>query len=214
MAREFSLDKVFFPSTIAVFGKTTPRELTPQDVPLLPTTVYGISKTTGELWCNYYQKRYGVDVRSLRYPGIISYQSIPSGGTTDYAVEIFHSAIKGELYKCFLNADTRLPMMYIDDAIRGTIELMEADAKTISVRYGYNLAAMSFTPQEIYHAILKYYPEFKIEYEPDFRQEIASSWTESIDDSAARNDWGWKENYNLESMVQIMIEELRKQYKI
>ncbi|MBP6396468.1 MAG: NAD-dependent epimerase/dehydratase family protein [Saprospiraceae bacterium] len=214
LAREFSLDKVFFPSTIAVFGKTTPRELTPQDVPLLPTTVYGISKTTGELWCNYYQKRYGVDVRSLRYPGIISYQSIPSGGTTDYAVEIFHSAIKGELYKCFLNADTRLPMMYIDDAIRGTIELMEADAKTISVRYGYNLAAMSFTPQEIYHAILKYYPEFKIEYEPDFRQEIASSWTESIDDSAARNDWGWKENYNLESMVQIMIEELRKQYKI
>lgn len=214
LAREFSLDKVFFPSTIAVFGKTTPRELTPQDVPLLPTTVYGISKTTGELWCNYYQKRYGVDVRSLRYPGIISYQSIPSGGTTDYAVEIFHSAIKGELYKCFLNADTRLPMMYIDDAIRGTIELMEADAKTISVRYGYNLAAMSFTPQEIHHAILKYYPEFKIEYEPDFRQEIASSWTESIDDSAARNDWGWKENYNLESMVQIMIEELRKQYKI
>jgi len=214
LAREFSLDKVFFPSTIAVFGKTTPRELTPQDVPLLPTTVYGISKTTGELWCNYYQKRYGVDVRSLRYPGIISYQSIPSGGTTDYAVEIFHSAIKGELYKCFLNADTRLPMMYIDDTIRGTIELMEADAKTISVRYGYNLAAMSFTPQEIYHAILKYYPEFKIEYEPDFRQEIASSWTESIDDSAARNDWGWKENYNLESMVQIMIEELRKQYKI
>jgi nucleoside-diphosphate-sugar epimerase len=214
LAREFSLDKVFFPSTIAVFGKTTPRELTPQDVPLLPTTVYGISKTTGELWCNYYQKRYGVDVRSLRYPGIISYQSIPSGGTTDYAVEIFHSAIKGELYKCFLNADTRLPMMYIDDAIRGTIELMEADAKTISVRYGYNLAAMSFTPQEIYHAILKYYPDFKIEYEPDFRQEIASSWTESIDDSAARNDWGWNENYNLESMVKIMIEELRKQYKI
>lgn len=213
LAREFSLDKVFFPSTIAVFGTTTPRENTPQDVPLLPTTVYGISKTTGELWCNYYHKRYGVDVRSLRYPGIISYQSIPSGGTTDYAVEIFHSAIKGELYKCFLNANTRLPMMYIDDAIRGTIELMEADAKKIQVRYGYNLAAMSFTPEEIYHAILNYYPDFKIEYEPDFRQEIASSWTESIDDSYARNDWGWKENYDLESMVQIMIEELRKQYK-
>lgn len=213
LAREFSLDKVFFPSTIAVFGTTTPRENTPQDVPLLPSTVYGISKTTGELWCNYYHKRYGVDVRSLRYPGIISYQSIPSGGTTDYAVEIFHSAIKGELYKCFLNANTRLPMMYIDDAIRGTIELMEADAKKIQVRYGYNLAAMSFTPEEIYHAILNYYPDFKIEYEPDFRQEIASSWTESIDDSYARNDWGWKENYDLESMVQIMIEELRKQYK-
>ena len=214
LAREFSLDKVFFPSTIAVFGKTTPRENTPQDVPLLPTTVYGISKTTGELWCNYYHKRYGVDVRSLRYPGIISYQSIPSGGTTDYAVEIFHAAIKGEMYKCFLKEQTRLPMMYIDDAIRGTIELMEADAKAINVRYGYNLAAMSFTPEEIYHSILNYYPDFKIEYEPDFRQEIASSWTESIDDSAARNDWGWKENYDLESMVQIMIEELRKQYQI
>lgn len=213
LAREFELDKVFFPSTIAVFGKTTPREHTPQDVPLLPTTVYGISKTTGELWCNYYHKRYGVDVRSLRYPGIISYQSIPSGGTTDYAVEIFHSAIKGELYNCFLKADTRLPMMYIDDAIRGTIELMEADAQNIRVRYGYNLAAMSFTPEEIYKAILKYYPEFNIEYTPDFRQEIASSWTESIDDSAARKDWGWKENFNLESMVETMIVELRKQYK-
>ncbi|HRG19463.1 MAG TPA: NAD-dependent epimerase/dehydratase family protein [Saprospiraceae bacterium] len=214
LAREFSLDKVFFPSTIAVFGKTTPRENTAQDVPLLPTTVYGISKTTGELWCNYYHKRYGVDVRSLRYPGIISYQSIPSGGTTDYAVEIFHAAIKGELYKCFLKSQTKLPMMYIDDAIRGTIELMEADAAAINVRYGYNLAAMSFTPEDIYNAILNYYPDFKIEYEPDFRQEIASSWTESIDDSAARKDWGWKENYDLESMVQIMIEELRKQYQI
>ncbi|HMS97400.1 MAG TPA: NAD-dependent epimerase/dehydratase family protein, partial [Saprospiraceae bacterium] len=214
LAREFSLDKVFFPSTIAVFGKTTPRENTAQDVPLLPTTVYGISKTTGELWCNYYHKRYGVDVRSLRYPGIISYQSIPSGGTTDYAVEIFHAAIKGEVYKCFLKSQTKLPMMYIDDAIRGTIELMEADATAINVRYGYNLAAMSFTPEDIYNAILNYYPDFKIEYEPDFRQEIASSWTESIDDSAARKDWGWKENYDLESMVQIMIEELRKQYQI
>lgn len=212
LAREFSLDKVFFPSTIAVFGKTTPRENTPQDVPLLPTTVYGISKTTGELLCNYYFKRYGLDVRSLRYPGIISYQSIPAGGTTDYAVEIFHAAIKGEEYQCFLKDDTRLPMMYIDDAIRGTIELMEAETSRISIRYGYNLAAMSFTPAEIYNEILRYYPSFKIKYQPDFRQEIAASWTESIDDGCARTDWGWKEEFNLSTMVDVMIENLRKQY--
>lgn len=213
LAKEFSLEKVFFPSTIAVFGKTTPRVDTPQDVPLLPTTVYGISKTTGELLCNYYHRRYGVDVRSIRYPGIISYQSIPSGGTTDYAVEIFHAAIKGENYTCFLKADTRLPMMYIDDAIRGTIEMMEADSQKINIRYGYNLSAMSFTPEEIYNQILSYYPDFKISYEPDFRQEIASSWTESIDDSQARKDWGWKEEYDLASMTSIMINELRKQYQ-
>jgi nucleoside-diphosphate-sugar epimerase len=208
LANEFKLNKVFFPSTIAVFGKTTPRENTPQDVPLLPTTVYGISKTTGELLCNYYFKRYGTDVRSLRYPGIISYQSIPAGGTTDYAVEIYHAAVKKEKYTCFLAENTRLPMMYIDDAMKATIELMEAPLEKVKLRYGYNLAAMSFTPKEIYESIKKYYPEFEIEY----RQQIAESWSESIDDSRARQDWGWKEEYDLDKMTHVMITELRKIY--
>jgi threonine 3-dehydrogenase len=212
LANEFKLDKVFFPSTIAVFGKTTPRYDTPQDVPLLPTTVYGISKSTGELLCNYYHKRYGVDVRSIRYPGIISYQSIPAGGTTDYAVEIYHAALKGEKYTCFLKEDTRLPMMYIDDAIRGTIELMSADPEDVKLRYGYNLSAMSFTPKEIYESIKNYFPNFEIEYKPDFRQQIAESWTESISDVSSRNDWGWKENFDLEKMTHTMITELKKVY--
>ncbi len=212
LANEFKLDKVFFPSTIAVFGKTTPRHDTPQDVPLLPTTVYGISKSTGELLCNYYFKRYGVDVRSIRYPGIISYQSIPAGGTTDYAVEIYHAAIKGEKYTCFLKEDTRLPMMYIDDAIRGTIELMAANPEDVKLRYGYNLSAMSFTPKEIYESIKEYYPNFEIEYVPDFRQQIAESWTESINDERARTHWGWNESFDLKKMTEVMITELRKMY--
>jgi threonine 3-dehydrogenase len=213
LAHDFKLDKVFFPSTIAVFGKTTPRHDTPQDVPLLPTTVYGISKSTGELLCNYYFKRYGVDVRSIRYPGIISYQSIPAGGTTDYAVEIYHAAIKGEKYTCFLKEDTRLPMMYIDDAIRGTIELMAADPADVKLRYGYNLSAMSFTPKEIYESIREYYPHFEIEYVPDFRQQIAESWTESINDQPARDHWHWKETYDLKRMTETMIAALREAYK-
>jgi threonine 3-dehydrogenase len=212
MARELELSRLFFPSTIAVFGRTTPRIDTHQDVPLLPTTVYGISKSTGELMCNYYYKRYGVDVRSLRYPGIISYQSLPMGGTTDYAVEIYHAAVKGEKYTCYLREDTRLPMMYIDDAIRATIELMQAPSENIKLRYGYNLSAMSFTPAEIYASIKKYYPNFEIEYKPDFRQDIAESWSESIDDSSARTHWNWKEEYDLDKMTEIMITELRKQY--
>jgi threonine 3-dehydrogenase len=212
-AREMQLDKIFFPSTIAVFGKTTPRIDTAQDVPLLPTTVYGISKSTGELMCNYYHKRYGVDVRSIRYPGIISYQSVPMGGTTDYAVEIYHAAVKGEKYTCFLEENTCLPMMYIDDAIRATIELMQSPADEVKLRYGYNLSAMSFTPKQIYESIKKYYPNFEIEYKPDFRQEIASSWSETINDSEARAHWGWKEEYDLDKMTEIMITELRKQYK-
>jgi threonine 3-dehydrogenase len=211
LAKEKKIEKIFFPSTIAVFGQTTPKIETAQDVPLLPTTIYGISKTSGELLSNYYHLKYGVDVRSIRYPGIISYQSIPMGGTTDYAVEIFHAAMKGEKYNCFLAPDTRLPMMYIDDALRGTIELMEMDAKNISVRYGYNISAMSFTPSEIYEAIKKVYPNFEIEYNPDFRQKIAESWSESIDDSKAREDWGWKEKYNLEAMVAEMFNGLKKQ---
>jgi threonine 3-dehydrogenase len=212
LSREMELSRLFFPSTIAVFGRTTPRVETNQDVPLLPTTVYGISKSTGELMCNYYFKRYGVDVRSLRYPGIISYQSLPMGGTTDYAVEIYHAAVKGEKYTCYLKEGTRLPMMYIDDAIRATIELMQAPSENVKLRYGYNLSAMSFTPAEIHASIKKYYPNFEIEYKPDFRQDIAESWSESIDDSSARKHWNWKEEYDLDKMTEIMITELRKQY--
>lgn len=209
LARECNMNKVFFPSTIAVFGNTTPRKNTAQDVPLLPSTVYGMSKATGELWCNYYFKRYGVDVRSLRYPGIIGWQSLPAGGTTDYAVEIFHAALKNKHYECFLKEDTRLPMMYMDDAIKATIDLMEAPSETISVRYSYNLAAMSFNPSEIAAEIKKHIPEFTISYKPDFRQDIAASWSESIDDSVARKDWDWKPKYDLASMTIDMLDHLK-----
>ncbi len=208
LAREKEMDKIFFPSTIAVFGKTTPRINTPQDVPLLPTTVYGMSKSTGELWCNYYFQRYGVDVRSLRYPGIIGWQSLPAGGTTDYAVEIYHEALKNGKYECFLAENTRLPMMYMDDAIKATIDLMSAPKEVIHVRYGYNLAAMSFSPAEIAQEIKKHIPNFEITYKPDFRQDIAASWTESIDDSKARTDWKWKPDFDLEKMTIDMLSHL------
>jgi len=208
LAREKEMDKIFFPSTIAVFGKTTPRINTPQDVPLLPTTVYGMSKSTGELWCNYYFQRYGVDVRSLRYPGIIGWQSLPAGGTTDYAVEIYHEALKNGKYECFLAENTRLPMMYMDDAIKATIDLMSALKEDIHVRYGYNLAAMSFSPAEIAQEIKKHIPNFEITYKPDFRQDIAASWTESIDDSKARSDWKWKPDFDLEKMTIDMLSHL------
>jgi len=210
LAKEKEMDKVFFPSTIAVFGNTTPRVNTPQDVPLLPTTVYGMSKATGELWCNYYHLKYGVDVRSLRYPGIIGWQSLPAGGTTDYAVEIYHEALKNGSYECFLKENTRLPMMYMSDAIKATIDLMDADKDKISVRYGYNLAAMSFTPGEIAAEIRKHVPEFHVSYKPDFRQEIAQSWSESIDDSQARTDWGWQPKYDLTSMTEDMLFQLKQ----
>ncbi|MTB50298.1 NAD-dependent epimerase/dehydratase family protein [Lewinella sp. W8] len=212
LAKEKKLKKVFFPSTIAVFGRTTPRVDTPQAVPLEPETIYGISKVSGELLCNYYHQKYGIDVRSIRYPGIIGYQSIPHGGTTDYAVEIFHSALKGETYECFLAPDTRLPMMYIPDAIRATIELMEAPVENIKTRTSYNLASMSFSPAEIYAEIKKNLPEAQITYQPDFRQEIAASWTESIDDSQARADWGWAPAYDLSAMTKDMIEQIEKLY--
>lgn len=211
LAEKFQLDKLFFPSTIAVFGTTTPRENTAQHVPLMPSTVYGISKATGELWSNYYYDRYGTDIRSVRYPGIIGYQSLPSGGTTDYAVEIYHAAIKGEEYECFLAEDTRLPMMYMPDAIRATIELMQADKNDLNIRTSYNLSAMSFTPAEIAESIRKIIPDFKIRYEPDHRQDIAASWTESIDDSMARRDWNWKEDYDLDTMTVDMIKNLKLQ---
>jgi len=209
LAREKKIQKIFFPSTIAVFGATTPREETPQDVPLLPETVYGISKTSGELLSNYYAKKFDVDVRSLRYPGIIGYQSLPGGGTTDYAVEIFYEALRHKTYSCFLEADTRLPMMYIFDAIRATIELMEAPKQNVKLKYGYNLAAMSFTPAEIAAEIQKHIPDFKISYAPDFRQAIAASWTESIDDAQARADWGWRHEFDLSSMVKDMLENIK-----
>ena len=210
IAREREMDKIFFPSTIAVFGNTTPRINTPQDVPLLPTTVYGMSKCTGELWCNYYHQRYGVDVRSLRYPGIIGWQSLPAGGTTDYAVEIFHAALKSGHYECFLAENTRLPMMYMNDAIKATIDLMNASKESIAIRSSYNLAAMSFTPAEIASEIRKHIPNFTITYKPDFRQGIASSWSESIDDSKARQDWNWKPSYDLASMTSDMLLHLKE----
>lgn len=210
LARTKEMDRVFFPSTIAVFGNTTPRVDTAQDVPLLPTTVYGMSKTSGELWCNYYHLKYGVDARSVRYPGIIGWQSLPAGGTTDYAVEIYHAALKEGKYECFLSENTRLPMMYMDDAIKATIDLMEAPKDSISVHYGYNLAAMSFTPAEIAAEIKKHIPNFEITYKPDFRQAIAASWSESIDDSMARTDWNWKPGFNLAAMTEDMLNHLRQ----
>lgn len=209
LAKDNRLDKIFFPSTIAIFGKTTPRKNTPQDVPLLPETIYGITKTTGELLCHYYWYRYGIDVRSIRYPGIISFQSPPGGGTTDYAVEIFHEALNTGRYECYLEPDTRLPMMYIYDSIRATIELMDAPKEKIKTRYGYNIAAMSFSPAELAQEIKKHIPDFTISYKPDFRQQIAESWTESIDDSRAREEWGWSHQFGLKEMVEDMIKNLR-----
>jgi len=208
LAEEHKINKVFFPSSIAVFGHTTPRIETPQDVPLLPETVYGMSKSSGELWCNYYFKRYGLDIRSLRYPGIIGHQSLPEGGTTDYAVEIFHAALKDKKYQCFLAADTRLPMMYMPDMIRATVELMSAPKENIKTRSAYNLTGMSFTPAEIAETIKSFIPEFEITYKPDFRQAIAESWSESINDQRAREEWNWKPNYNLHTMTKDMLEKL------
>ncbi|MBK7434638.1 MAG: NAD-dependent epimerase/dehydratase family protein [Chitinophagaceae bacterium] len=209
IAREEKLTKVYWPSSIAVFGPTSPRSNCPQQTVIEPITVYGISKYAGEFWCNYYHRRYGVDVRSLRYPGLISYKSAPGGGTTDYAVEIFHEAIENGRYHCFLKEDTYLPMMYMPDAIRATIELMESDASKISTRTSYNISSMSFSPKEIAMAIQKHIPGFSISYQPDYRQAIADSWPQSIDDSVARNDWGWKEEFDLERMTGDMLENLK-----
>ncbi len=210
IAREEKLHKVYWPSSIAVFGPTSPKQLSPQQTIIEPTTVYGISKFAGEFWCNYYFQRYGVDVRSIRYPGLISYKSAPGGGTTDYAIEIFHEAVNGKDYQCFLEKDTYLPMMYMPDAIRATIELMEAPAEKIGVRTSYNLSAMSFSPLEIAGEIKKHVPGFNVSYEPDYRQKIADSWPQSIDDSQARKDWGWKHEYDLPAMVKDMLANLKK----
>src|SRR6185369_13327784 len=201
IAREEKLQKVYWPSSIAVFGPTSPKENCPQQTIIEPITVYGISKYAGEFWCNYFNRRFGVDVRCLRYPGLISYKSAPGGGTTDYAVEIFHEALENKKYKCFLKEDTFLPMMYMPDAIRATIELMEAPAEKISIRTSYNISGISFSPSEIAASIKKHIPEFKMIYEPDYRQAIADSWPQSIDDSVARKEWGWKHEYNLEKLT-------------
>ena len=208
IAKEEKLTKVYWPSSIAVFGPTSPKQNCPQHTIIEPTTVYGISKYAGEFWCNYYHLKYGVDIRSLRYPGLISYKSAPGGGTTDYAVEIFHEALEEKRYMCFLNEDTYLPMMYMPDAIRATIELMEAPVEKISIRTSYNLSGMSFSPKEIAAEIKRHIPAFEIEYKPDYRLAIAQSWPQSIDDSVARKDWGWKEEYNLSAMTNDMLENL------
>ncbi len=212
IAREEKLHKVYWPSSIAVFGPTSPKQNCPQQTIIEPTTVYGISKYAGEFWCNYYYQRYGVDVRSLRYPGLISYKSAPGGGTTDYAVEIYLEALAEKKYQCFLSEDTYLPMMYMPDAIRATLELMEAPAERISVRTSYNLAGMSFSPKEIAAAITAHIPDFKISYQPDYRQSIADSWPQSIDDSVAARDWGWKKEYDLPKMTEDMLRNLKTNF--
>jgi nucleoside-diphosphate-sugar epimerase len=210
IAKDEQLQKVYWPSSIAVFGPTSPKKDCPQQTVIEPITVYGISKYAGEFWCNYYNHRYGLDVRSLRYPGLISYKSEPGGGTTDYAIEIFYAALEEEKYKCFLKEKTYLPMMYMPDAIRATIELMEADAKNISVRTSYNISGMSFSPKEITKEIKNHIPEFEASYEPDYRQAIAESWPQSIDDSVARKDWKWKPAYDLNNMTSDMLLNMKK----
>jgi nucleoside-diphosphate-sugar epimerase len=210
LAKAKKIKKVFWPSSIAVFGPTTPKEQTPQYTVAEPSTVYGISKQAGERWCEYYHNIFGVDVRSIRYPGLISWTTLPGGGTTDYAVDIYHKALSDGEYECFLSSETKMPMMYMDDAIRATIEIMQASEENIRIRSSYNLAAISFTPREIAAEIKKHIPEFEITYKPDFRQKIADSWPASIDDSSARTDWGWKHDFNMEKMTEVMLENLQK----
>ncbi len=212
VAREYKIEKVFWPSSIAVFGPSSEKDNTPQNAFKDPNTIYGISKLSGEHWCEYYFNKYGVDVRSVRYPGLIGYKSLPGGGTTDYAVDIYHKALKGEKFTCFLSEHTYLPMMYMDDAIHATLQLMEAPKENITIRTSYNLAGLSFSPKEIYQSIVKHYPNFEIEYQSDFRQAIADSWPNSIDDSKASADWGWHPKYNLEAMTSAIIANLPKYF--
>ena len=209
LARSGKFTKLFWPSSIAVFGPTTPREHTPQSTIMEPTTVYGISKLAGEGWCSYYHRKFGVDVRSIRYPGLISWKTQPGGGTTDYAVEIYQEALNSGAYQCFVSADTRLPMMYMDDAISATLQLMDAPAERIGVRTSYNLGAVSFTPAQMAESIREEIPDFQISYEPDYRQEIADTWPESIDDSKAREEWGWQHRFGLEEITREMLSRLR-----
>jgi nucleoside-diphosphate-sugar epimerase len=214
IAREEKIKNVFWPSSIAVFGPSAPKENCPQATIIEPSTVYGISKYAGELWCQYYHEKFGVDVRSLRYPGLISYKSAPGGGTTDYAIEIFHEAIKKGQYNCFLQADTVLPMMYMPDAVRATIELMEAPASSIKVRTSYNIAGVSFSPLQIASQIQKILPGFEMNYNPDYRQSIADSWPYSIDDSPARNGWGWEPKFDLRRIAEDMLHHLHAGYLV
>ena len=210
LAKEKHIAKVYWPSSIAVFGPTTPQENTPQYTVMEPSTIYGISKQAGERWCEWYFKKHGVDVRSLRYPGLIGWKSAPGGGTTDYAVHIFHEALKTNKYECFLSENTALPMMHMEDAIRATIEIMHAPADTIKIRGSYNLSGISFSPKQIAEEIKKHIPDFSITYKPDFRQFIADSWPKSIDDSYAQKDWGWKVKYDLPKLVENMLVNLKK----
>ncbi|MDA0314785.1 MAG: NAD-dependent epimerase/dehydratase family protein [Bacteroidetes bacterium] len=208
LAKEYALDKIYWPSSIAVFGPGTPKINTPQFCEKNPNTVYGISKLAGEGWCTYYFEKYGVDVRSLRYPGLIGYKSLPGGGTTDYAVDIYHKAIANQPFTCFLSEGTYLPMMYMPEAIKATLDLMNAPRETVKIRSSYNLAGISFSPKEIFESIKKQVPSFEIKYQPDFRQSIADSWPHSIDDSHARADWGWKPFYELDGMTQDILKHL------
>jgi nucleoside-diphosphate-sugar epimerase len=214
VARIYKINKVFFPSSIAVFGGGLESENIDQFPNLTPSTVYGMSKVSGENWANYYFEKYGLDVRSIRYPGVIGYQSLPNGGTTDYAVDIFHKAVFEEKFECFLEPDTALPMIYMDDVIRATIELMDAPKENISVRTAYNLSGMSFSPLELTHSIQKIYPDFEVSYNADFRQKIAESWPSSIDDSVARRDWNWKPRFDIDKMSKTMINKLKSKYSV
>ncbi len=209
LAKDGVIKKIFWPSSIAVFGPTTPRDHTPQHTIMEPTTVYGITKQTGERWCEYYNSKYNVDVRSIRYPGLISWKTSPGGGTTDYAVDIYHKTIKDNKYECFLSENTALPMMYMDDAVRATISIMEAPSEAIKIRSSYNLGGISFTPKMISEEIKNHFPEFKISYSPDFRQAIADSWPSSINDTDAQEHWGWKHDYDLEKMTTEMFKNLK-----
>lgn len=214
LAKEKKIKQLFWPSSIAIFGPDTPKNNTEQNALAIPTTVYGISKRAGEFWCNYYHEKYGVDVRSIRYPGLISWKTRPGGGTTDYAVDIYYQALETGKYECFLSEDTALPMMYMDDAIRATIELMQADEEKISIRTSYNLNALSFTPKELAEVIKKQIPSFEISYQPDFRQAIADSWPGSIDDTLAQKDWNWKPAFDIEKMTSEMLKNLKEKLAI
>jgi len=213
LAKAKFIKKVFWPSSIAVFGPSTPKEDTPQYTTMEPTTVYGITKQTGERWCEYYNEKYGVDVRSIRYPGIISWKTLPGGGTTDYAIEIYHEALKNKEYECFLTEETALPMLFMDDAIKATVDIMTADNDDVKIRSSYNLAAISFTPKEIAASIQKHIPDFKISYKADFRQKIADSWPKSINDDEARNHWNWNHSFDLEDKKKEMLTQITNKNK-
>ena len=212
LAKDGFIKQLFWPSSIAVFGPTTPKDKTPQHTSMEPSTVYGITKQTGERWCEWYHKKYGIDVRSLRYPGLISWKTLPGGGTTDYAVEIFHKALLDQHYESFLSGDTELPMMFMDDAINATVQLMQAEKDDITIRSSYNVAAINFTPEDLTRELKKHIPEFDISYAPDFRQTIADSWPNSIDDSKARKDWGWSHEFDIARMTSTMLENLKSRY--